>query len=198
MLETHNEKNLVINNRELHYEGRFLLQELFFVINQALTERGYEKREKKTEEKVAEAGRNILIELRPFKQKTNYVTLMIKIRIFIHDMTEQVESFREAKHKFQHGKIEMLFDAWSLTNYESRWGMKPFVYFLKGVINKYLYTFPQESGFVGELVGDTAYVYGQMKRWLNSYKEPGFVLPKEEEVRKKVKEEMEKETSGKG
>jgi len=43
MIDTHCEKNLIINNRELKYKGIFLADELFSVINHALEERGYEK-----------------------------------------------------------------------------------------------------------------------------------------------------------
>ncbi len=202
MLETHCEKNLVINGRELKYSGIFRPDELFAAINQALRERGYERREKKTEETVTVAGRRTLIELRPYKEKTSYVALMLKIRIVLEKVTETVQVHpRQAtsgqdrpshspKEKFQQGDILLIFDAWSLTDYEARWGMKPWAYFLKGLINKFIYTWPAEAGFTGELIGDTAYVYARVKKLLQSYQPEKARPPLEEEIRRRTEEEL--------
>jgi|SRR3989338_9022330 len=193
MVETYFEKNLVINNREVKYEGKFKVEELFRTINNTLTEKGYTRREKKTEETVTDAGRTTLIELRPFKEKTEYVTLMIKIRILLESITETMQELGGIKHKFQQGKVTLTFDAWSLTDYEHRWGMKPWAFFFKGVINKYLYTFPMESGFTNELVGDTGYVVGEVRKLLKSYEGKEVQQVKEEEVKKGIREELMKE-----
>lgn len=202
MLETHCEKNLVINGRELKYSGIFRPDELFAAINQALRERGYERREKKTEETVTVAGRRTLIELRPYKEKTSYVALMLKIRIVLENVTEtvlapprQARSGQDRpgpspKEKFQQGDLLLIFDAWSMTDYEARWGLKPWAYFLKGLINKFIYTWPAEAGFTGELIGDTAYVYARAKKLLQSYQPEKARPPVEEEIRRRTAEEL--------
>lgn len=214
MLETHCEKNLVINGRELKYSGIFRPDEIFAAINQALSERGYERREKKTEETVTVGGRKTLIELRPYKEKTSYVALMLKIRISLENVRESVQphprrstistsnSFTSNgptnhghphKEKFQQGDVLLVFDAWSMTDYEARWGMKPWAYFLKGLINKFIYTWPAEAGFTGELIGDTAYVYARVKKLLQSYQPEKARPAVEEEIRRKVEEELRRE-----
>ncbi|MEK6951232.1 MAG: hypothetical protein AABX13_05925 [Nanoarchaeota archaeon] len=195
MLETHCEKNLVINGRELKYSGIFRSDELFAAINQALRERGYERREKKTEETVTVEGKRTLIELRPYKEKTSYVALMLKIRIILEKVTETVQPRpgQQYKEKFQQGDILLIFDAWSMTDYEARWGLKPWAYFLKGLINKFLYTWPLEAGFMGEVMSDTAYIYARAKKLLLSYQPERAKPPAEEEIRRKVEEEMEEE-----
>ncbi|MBS3126550.1 hypothetical protein J4228_00110 [Candidatus Woesearchaeota archaeon] len=187
------ERDLVINNRELHYKGIFITNELFSIINRALEEKGYEKREKKTEEIVAQTGKRTFIELRPYKVKTNYAVLMIKMKITLDNITETVETIREEKRKFQQGDVSIIFDSWMLTSYEGKWVMKPWVYFLKGIINKYVYTFPLEKSFRRELVADTAYIYAQIKRLLNTYKVETGKVVREEDVRRKIEEEMRKE-----
>lgn len=190
MIDTHCEKNLVVNNRELIYKGIFKADELFSVINQALEKRGYEKREKKTEELVREEGRKTYIELRPYKVMTNYVTLMIKIKIDLDGITEAVEEIKGEKRKFQQGDVKIVFDAWSLTDYENRWGMKPWAFFLKAFINKFIFNFPTETGFTGLLVGDTAFVYAQIMKLLKSYKYEAGKVVKEEDVIKSVEEDI--------
>ncbi len=184
------EKNLIINNRELIYHGIFRADELFSAINKALQDKDYTLREKKSEELVTPLGRLLQLELRPYKVMTNYITLMIKIRIALDNITDIVKVRNGLKEKFQQGDVHIAFDAWSLTDYESRWGMKPLVYFLKAVIHKYFYKFPLEEGFSREVAIDTAHIYTQVKKLLHSYEGKEVRVPKEEEVRKKVDEEM--------
>jgi len=191
-MEPHYEKNLIINNRELKYKGIFRVDELFHVINKSLDEKGYQKREKRTEELVTEDGKRTFLELRPFKQFAGYVTLMIKMRITLDHVTETVAVVHGEKRKFEQGDVEIIFDGFILTDYESRWGMKPFVYFIKAITNKYLYKSPLEGKIPGTLMGDTAYVYAQVKKLLQSYKYESGKVVREEDVIKEMQKEMEK------
>lgn len=184
------EKNLIINNRELHYNGIFRVDELFSAINRALEEKGYEKQEKKTEELVTEHGRRLHLELRPYKQKTNYVLLMIKIKITLDNITEAIEEVNGSKQKFQKGDVLVVFDSWLMTDYEHRWTMKPLVYFLKSLINKYLYAFPLEAGFPGELTSDTAHVYAAIKKLLQSYNPKSKKIVRESDVVTEMEKEI--------
>ena len=115
---------------------------------------------------------------------------MIKIRITLDNVTDAVLKRDGIKEKFQRGDVHIAFDAWSLTDYERRWGMKPWMYFVKAVINKYIYKFPYEEGTINEVAADTAYIYVQIKKLLHSYEGKEVAVPKEKEVRKKVEEEM--------
>jgi len=188
------ERNLIIDNKEIKYKGIFRIDEVFQVLNRALEERGYQLREKKNEEMVTEEGRKAFFELRPYKVKTNYVTLMIKIKVTFDNVTENIETVHNIKQLYQHGDVTICFDAWSLTDYANRWTLKPWVYFMKGIINKFLYKFPMESGFVGELIGDTSYTFAKVKAHLNSYKIETGKFQSEEAIRKQMEEEIRKET----
>ncbi|NQV91649.1 hypothetical protein HQ489_04190 [Candidatus Woesearchaeota archaeon] len=189
-MQLHNEKDLVVNNKELLYKGIFRSDEIFHVINQAIEEKGYEKREKRSEELVAEAGKQSYIELRPFKEFTDYMTFMIKIKIIFDKVTETTEEINGLPRKFQNGDIKIVFDSWLLGDYQNRWGMQPWVYFVKGLINKYIYTFPLESGFKGNLSRDTAYIYAQIKKQLDSYKFESGKVVKEKDVIEQIAEEF--------
>ncbi len=191
--EVQYEKNLIINGRTLTYKGIFREDELFSAINRALEERSYEKREKKTEEVVTESGRRTYVELRPFKELSNYIVLQIKMKITLDNVTGKVEEFNGEKKKFQQGDVTIVFDSWVLTDYQNRWGMKPLVYFVKGFINKYVYAWPIEAGSKGELSGDTAFIYGTIRKLLNSYKLELGRGPKEEDIRRQMEEEVKRE-----
>ena len=134
------------------------------------------------------------MELRPFKLKTNYGRYLIKLKITLDNITETVEEIKSEKRKYQQGDVEIIFDAWLLTDYINRWNMKPLVYFLKAFINKFIYSFPLEGSFPGEVSSDTAYVHNQIKKLLNSYKIETGKHVKEEDVRMIVAEEIGKES----
>lgn len=190
MLDTHCEKDLIINGRELKHQGIFKADEVFRVINKALQERGYHKREKKSEELVTEIGRATTIELRPYKEKSNYVTLMIKIKVIFDNVTESVEKWGDFKGRFSKGDVQLIFDAWTLSDYEDRWGMRPFTFFFKGLINKYFYIFPMEAGFKNELKADTGYIHRRIKELLDSYRAEKVKMPPEKEVVWAVEKEV--------
>jgi hypothetical protein len=184
------EKNLVIDGKTITYKGIFRIDEVFLVLNTALEEKGYTLREKKNEEMVGENGRRAFFELRPYKVKTNYVTLMIKVRITFDKVTESIEVVNGVKQLYQNGEVNIVFDGWSLTDYQQRWTMKPWVYFVKGIIHKFIYKFPMEGGFIGELIGDTSYVYAKVRSFLNTYKIESGKFPSEESVRKEMEERI--------
>ncbi len=195
MFDTYYEKELVINGRELKYSGIFRADELFATINRALEAKGYHKREKKTEELVMEEGRQTHIELRPYKKKTNYGILILKIRLTLSNVVEELQEQEGLTQRFDKGDILMIFDAWVYTDYEHRWGMKPAVYFLKGLFNKFVYRWPLEGSFQSEVSSDTAYMYSQIRKLLRSYGGEQPLSVSEEEIRKEVEQEIEREAT---
>ncbi|MFA6460731.1 MAG: hypothetical protein WCV90_00560 [Candidatus Woesearchaeota archaeon] len=184
------EKALIINGREIKYKGIYRADELFTAINQALEQHGYEKREKKSEETVSDSGRRTYVELRPYKNVSNYVRLMIKIKIMLDNTTETAEVINGEKRLYQNGDVIITFDAWSLTDYANRWSMKPWAFFMKGIIHKFVKKFPLESGFTGELVKDTAHIYAKVKFLLNSYKVETGKLTTEDDIKKQVEMQL--------
>ena len=190
MLETQYERFLVVNNREIPHSGYFVAEELYRMLNAAFEERGYHKREKKSEETVTEEGITSFLELRPYKEMSHYVILMVKFKIHLKNVTNEVREIDGMKKLFQKGDVLVIIDAWYMTEFEGRWGQKPLIFFLKGIFNKLVYTFPTEAHFKGELVEDVAYFTAKIKRLLRSYREPEAALPPEEDVMKAVEEDV--------
>ncbi|HLD39679.1 MAG TPA: hypothetical protein VJB13_00905 [Candidatus Nanoarchaeia archaeon] len=184
------EKNLVINHRTISYHGIFKTSELLSTLKNSLEEKGYKPREKKSEDLITPSGRMLDLELRPYKTVSQYLTLMIKIHLTLDNVTETSKQISGEKHSFQKGDLHLTFDAWSMTDYESRWGTKPLNFFLKGVIQKYLYKFPAEEGWVHQLTIDTAYIYGKIKSLLQSYEGKKVTPMREDEILRNVEEEF--------
>ena len=164
------EKRLIVNNLELHYEGIFGFEEFLHAIMHAVEERGYHLHEKRHEEHVTPEGKSLFIELRPMKKKIDYYELMLKIRITLSAVRETTIEVDGIPTHFQEGKIHLTLDGWATTDYKKRWGHKPVVYFLKSLIHKYVYRFPLEEGFVGELVNDVKQVRSELEAHLNLYR----------------------------
>jgi hypothetical protein len=185
-MENYYEKNLLINNREIKYKGIFDLNEIFSSINKILDEQGYQKREKKSEELVQESGRKFYFELRPYNEVSNYVTLLIKIKISVDNMTDKVVDNK----KYNNADLLIAFDAWYLSDSQGKWRLKPWVFFLKGIINKYFYQFPLEAGFQGKLVKDTAQIYNGLKSLLKSYQPERKENMAEKDVIKEINKDI--------
>jgi len=186
------EKTIVINGRTINYKGIFSTDELFNVINQTLEERGYTRKIKKQEELVTESGKRSYFELRPYKVKSHSLTLMIKIKITEDNVIDEKQSVNHVTKNYQNGNLTIVFDSWVLTDSEARWEMRPWYYFFKGVISKYIYNLKEEGRYKGELVQDTAYIHSKIKKLLNSYKGETAEMIPEENVRERMREEVRK------
>lgn len=184
------EKDLIINNRQIKYQGLFKYSELFNVINDALIDKGYTRNEKKFEETINEQGKMLYLELRPTKIKTKYMTLKIKIKVNLLNITEKVQNINNHKDLYQNGSILIAFDSWLITDMEQRWEMKPFYYFMKGLISKWFYPIDTISNFRNEILGDTAHIYGSIKGLLAKYRKKDSTYVKEEEVIEQVRKEI--------
>ncbi len=164
------EKNLIVNNLELNYKGVFNFQEFYRVLGEYAEERGYHRHEKRFEETVKPNGKEVYAELRMVKKKTEYYSLMITIRIRIKELHDITLDVGNIPGPFQEGNLNVVFDAWATTDYDHRWGMHPFYYFIKSVFHKWIYPLPLEEGFLGEVASDVQFVYRQIKSHLNLYK----------------------------
>lgn len=188
------ERNLIINGRELKYRGVFRVDELFGVVNRALEDKGYTKKEKRSEEIVTERGRRTFVELRPHKFFSEDVNLMIKLRITLDNVTETTERVEGIKKRFQQGDVLIIFDAWLITKYEMRWDKHPWLFFVRGLVNKYFYKLPAERKQMATLYEDTAYFFDQVLQLLSSYKiKLGKKPVSDREVQKSVEEDIARE-----
>ena len=191
--EMNYEKNLIISGRELEYKGIFNINDLYSTINKAIKEQGYEKREKKSEETVKEEGRHVYVELRPWKEVTKWLLLMIKIKIIADNVTETISVVNNEKRVFQKGDVKIIFDGWIMSDYEDRWQMKPFFYFLKTMVNQFIWKAPIESNISGQLEGDVEQIYKMIKQHFDSYRGEQGNIVKEQEIVKKMEMDVEKD-----
>jgi len=160
------EKKLYLDGLELDYEGVFDIKELLKTTDGLIKQRGYAKGEKRREELVRAGGKEFSIELRPVKKKTDFFLLMVKMRIHITGITDVEVMKDDIRTIMNKGKVSIIFDAWTTTDYEFRWEQKPLYYFLRNLFERGIYKFHTDR-YSGELVEDTRFFYNNIKAFLN-------------------------------
>ncbi len=160
------EKKLYLDGLELTYEGLFELNSLLKTIDGLIKQRGYVKGEKRREEVIKATGREFSIEFRPVKKKTDYFVLMVKMRISITNMTDVEVVEDDVRTIMNKGDINIIFDAWTTTDYEFQWQQKPLFYFLRNLFERVIYKFHVDR-YADELIDDTHFLYNNIKAFLN-------------------------------
>ncbi len=160
------ERNIVVDKERLDYQGVFDAKELFKVMQNWATDKGYWLIEKKHGETTKPEGKTVDMDFEPFKKYTDYAKSIIKIKAQFQDMKDIVVERDGRKVKLQEGKIIMIFDGILETDYEGRWEGKPVFFVLRTVFEKYVYT-PFISGFERGVKEDVMALKNNVKAFLN-------------------------------
>lgn|SRR5574342_50466 len=160
------ERNIVVDKERLDYQGVFDAKELFKVMQNWATDKGYWLIEKKHGETTKPEGKVVDMDFEPFKKYTDYAKSVIKIKAQFQDMKDVVVERDGKKVKLQEGKIVMIFDGILETDYEGRWEGKPLFFVLRNVFEKYVYT-PFVSGFERGVKEDVMALKNNVKSYLN-------------------------------
>jgi len=163
------EKKLVIDQKRLNYTGLFSVTDLYQLIDNWLREYAYDKFEKKNEEIVGPTGKDIILELRPWLKITDYAKNEIRIKIFMKDVKEVEVEKDGSKIKLNQGEVQMIFDGYTVTDYENRWENKPVFVFLRAIFDKYIFEF-YSNKFEDVLIEDVNHLYMTVKSFLNLYR----------------------------
>lgn len=163
------EKKLVIDQLKLTYEGLFDLNGLYRTIDSWFYEKGYDKFELKNFEQVLPSGKDVQIELLPWKKTTDYFKNEIRVRMkFINVKNVEIEK-EGNKININQGKVMMIFDGYLTSDYENRWESNALLYFLRTLFDKYIF-----RGYFAKaekwLVNDLYQLHGIVQRYLNLYR----------------------------
>ncbi|HII29939.1 hypothetical protein COT48_03610 [Candidatus Woesearchaeota archaeon CG08_land_8_20_14_0_20_47_9] len=133
------ERTIVVDGLTLNYEGIFSVADLFQVIENWLREKGYDKRETRNQEHVKPSGRYIELLLEPWKKVSDYARLVIKMEIYMHDITD-VDVEKDGRTlRLNNGKLSIVFFGFLETDYELRWEARPFYVFTRTFFDKLFY-----------------------------------------------------------
>ena len=160
------EKRPVIEQESIAYEGIFGLKDVYKMVYDWMSDKGYVPVEKRVQESVTKAGKHVELELEPYKKFTDYAKSVIRIHVTGHDITDVEVAKDGHKRKMQKGRLNITLNSWLETDYEHRWETKPVFYVLRTLFEKYVFT-PFLSGFITGVRNDTLHLKDQIKAYLN-------------------------------
>ena len=160
------EKKAIITGLKLKYEGLFDLKELYHVMERWFKEMGYDKDDYGHEYKVFEDSKVLNLDIRPYRSVSEYVKLMMIIKITCANLKDVVVKIDGKDTKLQDGDVTFVFNGYVISDYEKRWVANAFSYFLRVIIDKYLY-----SGYMRDFEGlckeDVSSIYTELSAYLN-------------------------------
>lgn len=163
------EKKIVYQDKFVAFEGLFDMKDFFRILVKWFNERGYDMFENKNYEEVYEDGKKILVELIPYKKVTDYYKLEIRIFMICENLKEVEVELHGVKKRLLKGRINFTFDAILVTDYENRWEGRPYYYFYRALIDKFIYK-SYTDRYVEELIKEAKECQEEVKAYLNMFR----------------------------
>jgi hypothetical protein len=160
------ERRPVIEQERIEYEGLFKVKEVYQLLYDWMSDKGYVPVEKRVTESVTKSGKHIEVELEPYKKYTDYAKSVVRVKLHCSNVTDVEVTVEGHKRKMQKGKVQVSFDSWLETDYEHRWESQPVFYVLRTMFEKYVYA-PFIGGFYKGVRDDTLHLKEQVKSYLN-------------------------------
>lgn len=156
----------LIDGKSLSYEGVFNLKELYRLIDKWFKDHGYDKQEIRNWEDVSQNEKQIILEIIPYKKVSDYARLDIRIFMIFSKLTEIDLEKDGIKFKMNKGRAEFYFDAYVVTDYENKWETRPIFYFVKNVLDKWIYRI-YTSSYDAEVIRDCTEIENEIRSYLN-------------------------------
>ncbi|MFH1439080.1 MAG: hypothetical protein ABIG89_00820 [Candidatus Woesearchaeota archaeon] len=163
------ERRIVVDTLRLNYQGLFNLNEMYHMIDKWLREKGYDKYERKNFEHIYKDGKQVEVEIEPWKKFTDYAKCSIKMNILCTEVKDVVVNVDGKRAKMNQGKMLITFMGFMETDYENRWEQKAILYFLRTIFDLWIYKVNTDKfeAFVAE---DTNHLYQTIKSYLNLHR----------------------------
>lgn len=156
-------------DKTLSYQGLLDVKGLFRTIMRWFNERGYDMFENKNYEEVYEDGKQITIELFPYKKVSDYHKFEIMVYAELKKLKEVEVEVKGVKHKLMKGEAFFSFDATLLTDYQNRWEGRAFYYFFRSITDKFI-----NKSHMGtnkkQLENDAMELVEEIKSYLNMFR----------------------------
>lgn len=163
------DKELVVDQLKLTYDGVFDLNGLYRTLDQWFFEKGYDRVELKNYEQILPDGRSIELDLQPYKKTTEFFKNIIRIRLKatgVKDITIEKDG---SKVNINQGKIMIIFDAFFEIDHRGMWESKAFFFFLRHMLTKFVFKKYYDQ-YKKWLINDFYEIHGRIQRYLNLYR----------------------------
>jgi len=163
------EQKLVIEGIEVGYEGIMNIREIYKIIDDWMAANNYDKNELVNSEYLKPEGKYVELVLEPYSKVSDFVKNIIKIRIIARNLKDVDIEQDGVKKKMQEGILMITFQGILETDYEGKWEQKASIYFLRVLVDKYIYKFYTDR-FESGLAKDVKDLSTQVKSFLNLFK----------------------------
>lgn len=163
------ETQIIIREKTLEYEGLFDPKELYTIIDEFYRSNHFDRNEFTNSEHVYKDGKQLRLDVRPYKKISDYVKIEVKIELFASHLKEQLIEIKGIKKKLYKGHVKIMFTGYLITDYEGSWEMKPFYYLLRMLVDKFIY-----KGYLEEaknyLVSTINKSFNEIRTYLNMHR----------------------------
>lgn len=150
-------QKILIDNVRMSYNGLFSVMGFFEEIDKWAKKNGFDKEIKKHLEYAEQDGRRIEWIFEFWKEVRDFARITIRLRVLCHNMQEVEITRGASKEMLDKGDALTLVDGILIQDVYGRWQQKPMFYFLRAMIDKYLYKFhkykfeAETEGYVHDL-----------------------------------------------
>ena len=163
------EMKIVVDHLRLNYNGPFDANALYRHITAFVKEMGFDLETQKEFEHNTQTGKHMEWQIRPWKQISDYLRYIIKMRILIHNYNKMAAVVDKKKVKIGSGKVVIYLDGYVNLDQQDRWEHIPFFQFLRTIYNKFIYKVYTER-FEQRLTHDMNHLYHTIEQFFNMYK----------------------------
>ncbi|MBI5391189.1 hypothetical protein HZB02_06895 [Candidatus Woesearchaeota archaeon] len=160
------ERQYVINYEELKYEGIFNARELYDVIERWCRNKNFVDVEKRNFEQRFPSGKQVEIEITPYRKTTDYLRLQLKIEIFMRrlkDVKVKVDGKEVAMNK---GEFTIFFHGFLDYDYWHKWEKRGIFVFIRALFDQIVYREMSEQ-YRLSVIEDVNELRDYIKKYLN-------------------------------
>ena len=136
------EKKQVLYDFRTAYSGPFIVEDFYAEIDSWIREKGFEKEPKKKMEHVTKNGKKIELVVEAHRHLDELHHSIIVLRALLDNVKEATIKKNGKKIMINSGDVFVNIDGWVQSHiHGSFYQVKPIYYFIRAVIDKYVYNF---------------------------------------------------------
>ncbi|PIN70208.1 hypothetical protein COV93_02305 [Candidatus Woesearchaeota archaeon CG11_big_fil_rev_8_21_14_0_20_43_8] len=148
------------------YTGLFSIDDLYSIVDDWITDKGYDRFEPFYEEIVEETGKQIKLKFTPWKKTSDYAKNILKTKFIITDCHDVVVEMDGKKKKIQKGNIHVKIEVMIETDYEGKMVNKPFYFFIRELFDRFIYkTYTRQAE--GLAIEDANHLWLTIRQFFN-------------------------------
>ena len=163
------EKKFVVDGMKLSYNGPFDIIEFYKKVDEWISSKGKEKEIKKKTEHVEPKGKNIEWFIEIWEDVAEYARPIVRMRALFTNVKEITVKKGSKGKRLNTGDVLITFDGILETDIGGKWQQKPWFYFIRAVIDKFVWKF-HTNKFEDKLAADVDSLYDALSDFFNSYK----------------------------